>query len=97
MYIKRTIESTIRKADQTFDDPTLLAETMREPGLFFKNNKPPVVLDEVQYIAQLFPYIKMECDKRDERGLFALTGLQQYHVTRLSACTISRSGLTIRL
>lgn len=64
----------------TFDDPTLLAETMREPGLFFRNNKPPIVLDEVQYITELFPYIKMECDKREEKGLFALTGSQQYHL-----------------
>lgn len=64
----------------TFDDPTLLAETMREPGLFFRNNKPPIILDEAQYIAELFPYIKIECDKREEKDLFALTGSQQYHL-----------------
>jgi len=62
----------------TFDDPLLLAETMNEPGLFFKNNRPPVILDEVRYIGELFPYIKMECDKSEEKGLFSLTGSQQY-------------------
>lgn len=66
----------------TFDDPVLLMETKQEPGLFFRNNRPPMVLDEVQYIADLFPYIKMECDQAAERGLFALTGSQQYHLMK---------------
>ena len=66
----------------TFDDPVLLSETKREPGLFFRNNKPPVILDEVQYISELFPYIKMECDKTDEKGLFQLTGSQQYRMMK---------------
>lgn len=66
----------------TFDDPVLLAETMSEPGLFFRNNKPPVILDEVQYITELFPYIKMECDRSEEKGQFFLTGSQQYHLMK---------------
>ncbi|MCD8096562.1 MAG: ATP-binding protein, partial [Lachnospiraceae bacterium] len=66
----------------TFDDLLLLAETKAEPGLFFRNNRPPIVLDEVQYIAELFPYIKMECDRSDEKGRFLLTGSQQYHLMR---------------
>ncbi|MCC8082008.1 MAG: ATP-binding protein [Clostridiales bacterium] len=66
----------------TFDDPVLLAETKSEPGLFFRNNRPPIVLDEVQYISELFPYIKMECDRSDEKGRFLLTGSQQYHLMK---------------
>ncbi len=66
----------------TFDDPVLLSETKSEPGLFFRNNKPPVILDEIQYISELFPYIKMECDKSDEKGRFHLTGSQQYHMMK---------------
>lgn len=66
----------------TFDDPVLLSETKREPGLFFRNNKPPMVLDEVQYISDLFPYIKMECDKTEKKGLFQMTGSQQYHLMK---------------
>ncbi len=61
----------------TFDDPILLSETKIEPGLFFKNNKPPIIMNEVQYISELFPYIKMECDKTEEKGRFCLTGSQQ--------------------
>lgn len=67
---------------RSFDDPVMREETKREPGLFFRNNKPPVILDEVQYIAELFPYIKMECDKSEEKGLFYLTGSKQYHLMK---------------
>lgn len=66
----------------TFDDPLLLEETRREPGLFFRNNRPPVILDEVQYISELFPYIKMECDRTDTKGLFQMTGSQQYQMMK---------------
>ncbi len=66
----------------TFDDPILVNEAKSEPGLFFRNHRPPMVLDEVQYISELFPYIKMECDKSDEKGAFLLTGSQQYHLMR---------------
>lgn len=66
----------------TFDDPVLLSETKKEPGLFFRNHKPPMILDEVQYISELFPYIKMECDKVDDKGLFQLTGSQQYQMMK---------------
>ena len=58
----------------------LLEETIREPGLFFRNNKPPVILDEIQHIAELFPYIKIECDSSEHNGLFDLTGSQQFNL-----------------
>ena len=66
----------------TFDDPLLAEEAQREPGLFFRNHKTPIILDEVQYISNLFPYIKMECDKSDKKGQFFLTGSQSFHLMR---------------
>lgn len=87
----------------TFDDPILLEETKREPGLFFRNHKPPVILDEVQYITELFSYIKMECDKTEEKGKFLLTGSQQYHLMQNiseslagRAAILELSGLSLR-
>ena len=78
----------------TFDDPVLLSETKNEPGLFFKNNKPPIILDEVQYISELFPYIKMECDKSESKGEFCLTGSQQYHLMKnISESLAGRVGI----
>ena len=66
----------------SFDDPVLREATRREPGLFFRNNKPPMILDEVQYISELFPYIKMECDRSEAKGIIQMTGSQQYHLMR---------------
>jgi len=66
----------------TFDDPTVLSRTKSEPGLFFRENTLPVVLDEVQYITELFPYIKMKCDQSDKDGQFFLTGSQQYRMMK---------------
>ena len=37
----------------SFDDPVLREETKREPGLFFRNHKPPVILSEEQIYREL--------------------------------------------
>ena len=66
----------------TFDDPLLLEQAKSEPGLFFRNHPYPITLDEVQYIQDLFPYIKMECDASEEKGLFSLTGSQSFHLMK---------------
>lgn len=49
-----------------------------DPILFFQTFRPPVIIDEIQYAPELFPYIKILCDETEEKGLFWLTGSQQY-------------------
>lgn len=66
----------------TFDDPILLSQAKSEPGLFFRNHPYPITLDEVQYIQDLFPYIKMACDTSEEKGIFSLTGSQSFHLMK---------------
>ncbi len=66
----------------TFDDPMLLNQAKMEPGLFFRNHPYPLILDEVQYIQELFPYIKMACDGTEERGIFSLTGSQSFQLMK---------------
>ena len=43
-------------------------------------NQPPVTFDEVQRVPDLFRYIKIECDKRDEYGLYCLSGSQPFRL-----------------
>ena len=64
----------------TLDDPAsrLLART--EPALFLERYEPPVLIDEIQYAPELLPHIKMIADGRRKRGLFWLTGSQQFHL-----------------
>lgn len=54
----------------------MLART--DPVLFFQTYKPPIIIDEIQKAPELFEQIKVICDRSEERGLFWLTGSQQY-------------------
>lgn len=49
-----------------------------DPVLFFQTYKPPIIIDEIQKAPELFEQIKVMCDESEERGLFWLTGSQQY-------------------
>lgn len=53
-----------------------------DPVLFFQTYKPPILIDEIQKAPELFEPIKMICDEREEKGLFWLTGSQQYHLMK---------------
>lgn len=66
----------------TFDDKLLLSTAETDPKLFLKNISVPAILDEVQYAASLFPYIKMECDKDSVYEKFYLTGSQQLNLMK---------------
>ncbi len=61
----------------TFDDKVLLTSATDDPKLFLKSIPKPSILDEVQYAKDLFPYIKIECDKEDRYENYYLTGSQQ--------------------
>lgn len=58
----------------------IMARTLAksDPVLFFQTYKPPIIIDEVQYAPELFQQIKILCDESEEKGLFWLTGSQQY-------------------
>lgn len=50
--------------------------------MFFKAYTPPLLIDEVQYAPELFPYIKMIADKEKQDGLFWLTGSQMFNLMK---------------
>jgi len=62
----------------TFDDPTQVVSARSDPKHFFSLITPPVIFDEIQYIGELFSYIKMEVDRRKAKGLYIMTAGQQY-------------------
>jgi predicted AAA+ superfamily ATPase len=58
-----------------------LAQT--DPELFIQQNPPPVIIDEVQYAPELFPYIKIYTDThKNEKGAFWLTGSQKFKLMK---------------
>lgn len=68
----------------TFDDPLQRELAMGDPRGFLAAIKDfPVIFDEIQYVPQLFPYIKMHIDSnRTDSGKWILTGSQQFHLMK---------------
>lgn len=78
----------------TLDDPILLRAAAEEPGTFFKASPPPVFVDEIQYAATLFPYIKMSLDQSRKKGQFYLSGSQQFRLMKnVSESLAGRIGI----
>lgn len=78
----------------TLDDPIMLQSALEEAGTFFKDNPPPVFVDEIQYAPNLFPYIKMTIDKTRKNGLFYLSGSQQFKMMKnVSESLAGRLGI----
>lgn len=53
-----------------------------DPALFLERFPAPVLIDEIQYAPQLFPYIKAIVDEKQENGMYWLTGSQQFHLMK---------------
>ena len=62
----------------SLDDPFLEEQAKENGNMFMMLNRPPVIIDEVQRAPELFRYIKMQCDNTDNKGLFCLSGSQQF-------------------
>ena len=59
-----------------------LAQT--DPAMFLQMHDLPILIDEVQYAPQLFPYIKMAIDNGASASSFWLTGSQAFRMMELA-------------
>lgn len=65
----------------TLDDMLLNQLAIDDPNIFLKSNKPPIIIDEIQYATDLLRYIKIAIDSSNsENAMFYLTGSQQFHL-----------------
>lgn len=64
----------------TFDDPILFNQAKNEPMLFMLNHNGRLILDEVQYVPELFSSLKLAIDKQKTNGLFLLSGSQAFEL-----------------
>jgi predicted AAA+ superfamily ATPase len=63
----------------SFDDPLSRGMAERDPELFLDNIGTPSIIDEIQYVPGLLPYIKMRVDAhRGKCGQYFLTGSQVF-------------------
>lgn len=124
MYIKRTIEKSIERANKFFPvvmvtGPRQVGKTTvlqncetqprtyvsldtlenrelakNDPTLFLQRYSAPVLIDEIQYAPELFPYIKASVDKEKKSGMYWLTGSQQFHLMKnVSESLAGRVGI----
>lgn len=78
----------------SLDDPIVLASAQEESVTFFKDNPPPVFLDEIQKAPLLFPQIKLLLDRERKKGQFFLCGSQQFQMMKgVSESLSGRIGL----
>lgn len=110
MYLKRTLEESIKKATKTFsvvlitgprqvgkttvlkncedrtyvslDNPLLRDFAKEDPELFLERYSTPLLIDEIQYAPELLPYIKIHVDEKQQKGMYWLTGSQQFHLMK---------------
>ena len=63
----------------SLDDLAARKLAKQDPELFLQQNPPPLIIDEIQYAPELFPYIKIYADNnREHKGAFWMTGSQKY-------------------
>ena len=79
--LKKLMEGTARNY-VSLDDLQERELARTDPELFLQLHKPPILIDEVQYAPELFPYIKIIVDKEQKKGDFWLTGSEVFSLMR---------------
>jgi len=60
------------------ENPDVRARVMEDPVGFLRENPPPVIFDEIQYVPELLHYIKSSIDENREPGQWLLSGSQSF-------------------
>ena len=66
----------------TFDNPLLKKELNESGENFIERYKTPLIIDEVQYAPEIFHYIKIKCDTLKKKGIFYMSGSQQFKMMK---------------
>ena len=82
----------------TLDDPIVRVAAQEQSGTFFKDNPPPVFVDEIQKVPELFSQIKMFIDREHKKGQFFMCGSQRFQMMKgVSESLSGRIGLVTLL
>ncbi len=66
----------------TLDDIIVRTSAQEQSGTFFKDNPPPVFVDQIQKAPVLFEQIKMYIDREHKKGQFFMCGSQQFKMMK---------------
>ena len=62
----------------TLEDPDVRIRAKEDPLQFLARYKPPVIIDEIQYVPELLSYIKTRIDENRKPGQWLFTGSQHF-------------------
>ena len=82
---KTTLLQEVQKSSRSYvslDDLGARLSAQKDPAGFLDRLNLPVLIDEVQYAPELFPYIKMLVDQEKKPGLIWMTGSQQFEMMK---------------
>ncbi len=78
---KTTLFKMLFSKTHTFvslEDPDVRIRAKEDPVGFLSQYKPPIILDEIQYMPELLSYIKTRIDENRKAGQWLLTGSQNF-------------------
>ena len=92
--IKRALEDNPNITYVTLDHPRIRLQAQTDPELFLQNYPAPVIIDEIQYAPELFPYIKMKIDENRVNGQYYMIGSQMFRLMKnVSESLAGRVGI----
>ena len=82
----------------SLEPPDVRAAAREDPRGFLEMHPPPVIFDEVQFAAELLPYVKERIDaRRDEPGQYLLAGSQNLLVMERATESLAGRAAILRL
>ncbi len=66
----------------SLEDPDLRALVMQDPLGYLSSKPKPVILDEIQELPEILPYVKILVDRERKPGNWFITGSQQFSVMK---------------
>ncbi|MEW5766474.1 MAG: ATP-binding protein [bacterium] len=83
----------------SFDDPLVRERAISDPKFFLEGISDDIIFDEIQYVPEILPYLKIAIDKeRQRRGRFILTGSCQFNLIKnLTETLAGRIGILVLL
>lgn len=72
------------------EDPDLRTWAVDQPKDFLHNHPAPIIIDEAQHAPNLFSYIQLLTDEKQDTGMFVLSGSQNFSI--MEKITQSQDG-----
>lgn len=78
--------------------PGLRQQALDDPIGFIRSHSPNLIIDEAQYVPELFSVIQVESDLRDQTGQYVITGSQSFALrSKITQSLAGRVGQAILL